>query len=145
MPKGKPAKRQRGWPGWGRYLGLTKEARDEDVTQYNGSCHCGRVRFRLSTQLDNVVVCDCSICRKRGALIHKVEDGALEILTPLDELTTYKFHSNVATDYFCPTCGILPFRRPRLAPHAWAVNARCLDDVDLDAIPVKRVHGKLLP
>jgi hypothetical protein len=27
----------------------------------------------------------------------------------------------------------------------WAINVRCLEDVDLDSIPVKRVHGSQLP
>jgi hypothetical protein len=41
-------------------------------------------------------------------------------------------------------CGILPFRRPRTAPDKWGVNVRCLVDVDLDSIPVRRVHGSKL-
>src|SRR6185436_15886284 len=30
-------------------------------TTYRGSCHCGRVRFEVSADLDHVRVCDCSI------------------------------------------------------------------------------------
>lgn len=112
---------------------------------YNGSCHCGRVRFEVQTDLDCVRACDCSICRRRGALIHRVGEADLKVLTPLAELTTYKFHTQQATDYFCPTCGILPFRRPRTAPHLWAINVRCLEGVDLDSIPVEQVHGSRLP
>lgn len=115
------------------------------MTRYDGSCHCGRVRFRVEAELDHVRVCDCSICRRRGALLHRVEGEALELLTPLEDLTTYRFHTHQATDYFCPTCGILPFRRPRTAPHLWSVNIRCLEDVDFDAIPVERVYGSRLP
>jgi hypothetical protein len=112
---------------------------------YNGSCHCGRVRFTVQAELDHVRVCDCSICRRRGALIHRVGEHDLQMLTPLEELSAYKFHTRQATDYFCPDCGILPFRRPRTAPHLWAVNVRCLDGVDLDALRVERVHGSRLP
>ena len=35
---------------------------------YTGGCHCGEVRFEVTTDLDNVVACNCSICQKRGAL-----------------------------------------------------------------------------
>jgi len=115
------------------------------VRVYSGSCHCGRVRFEVEADLDHVRVCDCSICRRRGALIHRVEEAAFRPLTPLEDLTAYKFHTRTATDYFCPTCGILPFRRPRTAPEMWAINVRCLEGVDLDAIPVERVHGSRLP
>ncbi|WP_414694352.1 GFA family protein [Phenylobacterium sp.] len=115
------------------------------MATYSGSCHCGRVRFEVQVELDHVRVCDCSICRRRGALIHRVLDSDFKLLTPLENLSRYKFHTRQATDYFCPNCGILPFRRPRTAPNLWAVNVRCLDGVDLDAIPVKRVHGSRLP
>ena len=111
---------------------------------YRGSCHCGRVRFEVDAEIDHVRVCDCSICRRRGALIHRVEPEQFRLLTPLEDLALYQFHTHTARDYFCPTCGILPFRRPRTAPDKWAINVRCLEDVDLDAIPVKRVYGSRL-
>ena len=122
---------------------------------YQGSCHCDRVRFEVDLDLDHVRVCDCSICRKRGALNHRVEESQLRLLTPLSDLTLYQWHTRTAEDYFCPTCGILPFRRPRhrtpeeiaagmSAFSGWAINVRCLEDVDLDAIPVKRVFGSKL-
>ena len=115
------------------------------MTVYFGSCHCGRARFKVEVELDHVRACDCSICRRWGALIHRVEADKLELLTPLEALTTYQFHTRQATDYFCPVCGILPFRRPRTAPQLWAINIRCLEGVDLDAIPVERVQGSRLP
>lgn len=86
-------------------------------------------------------VCDCSICRRRGALIHRVEGDCLRLLTPIGGLSLYQWHTKTAKDYFCPDCGILPFRRPRTAPGMWGVNVRCLESVDLNAIPIKYVHG----
>ena len=55
-------------------------------------------------------------------------------------------------DYFCGTCGILPFRRPSdptprelkegLLPFdGWSINVRCLEDVDLESIPIRRIYG----
>jgi len=112
---------------------------------YRGSCHCGDVRFEVDVELDHVRVCDCSMCRRRGALLHRVAEDQLRLLTPLEDLSLYTFHTHTARDYFCPRCGILPFRRPRTAPEQWSVNVRCLEDVDLDAIPVQRLHGSRLP
>ena len=31
-----------------------------------GGCHCGRVRFRVTADLDGVTICNCSICTKKG-------------------------------------------------------------------------------
>lgn len=109
-----------------------------------GSCHCGAVRFEVDADLDHVRVCDCSICRKRGALNHRVEDSQFRLLTPLEDLVLYQWHTRTAKDYFCPTCGILSFRRPRTAPELWTINVRCLDGVDLDAIPQEKLRGSLL-
>ena len=122
---------------------------------YRGACHCGRVRFEVDLDLDHVRSCDCSICRRRGALIHRVDADRVRLLTPLEDLTLYQWHTRTAEDYFCPTCGILPFRRPRHRTNdeigqgmpefsGWSVNVRCLEGVDLDAIPIRRVHGSKL-
>jgi len=111
---------------------------------YQGSCHCGDVTFEVDMDLDHVRVCDCSLCRKRGALNHRVAEGDLRVLSDLDAMTLYRWNTMTARDYFCPRCGILPFRRPRTAPHLWTVNVRCLDGVDLDVIPVRRVEGSTL-
>ena len=123
---------------------------------YRGSCHCGRVQFEVDADIDHVRSCDCSICRRRGALIHRVEPDRFRLLTPIADLQVYRWNTRTGEDYFCPTCGILPFRRPRhrtsdeIASGApdfmgWAVNVRCLEGVDLDGIPVRRVHGSKLP
>jgi hypothetical protein len=111
---------------------------------YGGSCHCGKVKFEVDADLDSVRVCDCSICRRRGALLHRVEEGAVRLLTPIEALTLYQWNTGTAKDYFCPACGILPFRRSRSAPHLWDINVRCLPEVDLDALQIQYVHGREL-
>jgi hypothetical protein len=111
---------------------------------YQGSCHCGAVRFEADVILDHVRVCDCSICRRRGALNHRVEEADFRLLTALDEMALYQFNTRIAKDYFCRICGVSPFRRPRTAPDLWTINVRCLEGVHLDTIPVKQVYGSKL-
>jgi hypothetical protein len=111
---------------------------------YKGSCHCSKVQFEVDADVIEVRVCDCSICRRRGALIHRVEEKCFRLLTPIEELSLYQWHTRTAKDYFCPTCGILSFRRPRTAPELWGVNVRCLEGVDLSSIPIKYVYGSRL-
>ncbi len=111
---------------------------------YRGGCHCGKLRFEADLELDHVRVCDCSICKKRGALLHRVDASNFRLLTPLDDASLYRWHTRTAKDYFCPVCGVLPFRRPRTAPHQWSVNVRCLDGVDPASIPVTRLEGSKL-
>lgn len=113
-------------------------------TRYQGSCHCGKVQFEVDADLDHVRVCDCSMCRRRGAFNHRVRPEDFRLLTPLEDLSSYRWNTHTAIDYFCPTCGIQPFRRPRTDPEVWTVNIRCIEGLNLDAIPVKRVYGSKL-
>lgn len=85
----------------------------------------------------------------------RVPDAALRLLTPIENLTTYRWGSFTAVDYFCPTCGILPFRKPSqptqaelqagIRPfHGWAINTRCLEGFMPDTLPTVLVLGSRL-
>jgi hypothetical protein len=92
---------------------------------YDGSCHCGAIRFRVETDAREVLDCNCSICTKKGLLHLIVPEAAFTLLagTP----AAYTFGTHTAKHHFCATCGVHPFYRPRSHPDAWDVNARCLD------------------
>jgi hypothetical protein len=77
-------------------------------------------------------------------LIHRVSPDCFRLITPLQELSLYEWHTKVAKDYFCPDCGILPFRRPRTTEDVIGINVRCLDGVDFSAIPIKPIYGSQL-
>jgi hypothetical protein len=76
---------------------------------YEGGCHCGRVRFRVTADLARVTECNCSICSKKGFLHLIVPLEAFELISGKDALTTYRFNTGVARHTFCATCGIHPF------------------------------------
>jgi hypothetical protein len=76
----------------------------------------------------------------------------LRLLVPWEAMTFYQWRSHTAEDYFCPICGILPFRRPSDPTPAelregvqpfdgWGINVRCLEGVDLSTIPVREIFG----
>ncbi len=109
---------------------------------YQGSCHCGRVTFELRAKLDSVIDCNCSLCRRKGALWHGASESSLRILTGEADLALYQFNTKTAKHYFCRHCGIHPFIRPRLDPSRWAVNVRCIDGVDLSALAVRPFDGE---
>jgi hypothetical protein len=109
---------------------------------YQGSCHCGRVTFELKAKLGVVMDCNCSICRRRGALWHGASDASLRITSDEKHLRLYQFGTMTAKHYFCGTCGIHPFVRPRLDPSRWGVNVRCIPEVDLSSLRVIRFDGE---
>lgn len=112
------------------------------ASEYQGGCHCGRVRFRVSAELARVTECNCSICTKKGFLHLIVEPAQFELLSGADWLTTYEFNTRTAKHTFCKVCGIHPFYVPRSDPDKIDVNVRCLDGVDLSAIKVHPFDGR---
>ena len=112
------------------------------MTTHEGGCHCGRVRFRVTAALDDVVHCNCSICSKKGFLHLIVERDAFELVSGEGDLTTYRFGTNVAQHHFCRHCGIHSFYVPRSDPDKIDVNVRCLEGVDVESLTPKRFDGQ---
>ena len=108
----------------------------------SGSCHCARVRFRVTADLSGVTECNCSICTKKGFLHLIVPSEAFELLSGADALTTYRFNTGTAQHTFCTTCGIHPFYVPRSDPDKIDVNVRCLDGVDLTGLKPHLFDGR---
>lgn len=70
----------------------------------------------------------------------------LHLLTPDSAASTYTFNKHVIKHRFCPTCGIHPYGEgvdPK-GNHMAAINIRCLEDIDLAAIPVQNFDGRSL-
>ena len=112
--------------------------------KYQGCCHCGAVRFEIETDFPELTTCDCSICRKKNALMVKVHESHFTLLAGQDVLCEYQFHTNTAKHYFCGVCGIYPFHRKRLAPDSLGINVFCLQDFDPLGIPVRHAVGSAL-
>ena len=94
---------------------------------YEGGCHCGRIRFRVTADVKRVSECNCSMCAKKGFLHLIVPPAQFELISGRDDLTTYEFHTRTAKHTFCRICGIHPFYTPRSHPDCIDVNVRCLD------------------
>ncbi|HZH04484.1 MAG TPA: GFA family protein [Myxococcaceae bacterium] len=117
-----------------------------DTKTYEGGCHCGKVRYQVTTDLTEVVTCNCSICSRRGHALTFVPAGQFKLLEGESSLTDYQFNKKVIHHLFCRVCGVGSFGRGT-GPNGvemFAVNARCLDGVDLDALPLTRFDGKSL-
>lgn len=113
---------------------------------YEGRCHCGRVRFEVEGDIDTALSCNCSICRREGSLLWFVPRGAMRLLTPEDAGSAYGFGAHRIQHRFCPVCGIQPYSETH-APSGEAmaaINLRCVEGIDLEAIPVTRFDGRSL-
>ncbi len=115
-----------------------------DVRTYKGGCHCGRVRYQVTTDLANVIECNCSLCSRRGHWLTFVAADQFQLLQGGDTLTDYQFNTHNIHHNFCNVCGVGSFARgtrPDGAPMA-AINVRCLDDIDLASVKTTKFDGK---
>ena len=112
------------------------------LKQFEGGCHCGRVRFRVTGDLALVSECNCSMCTKKGFLHLIVPPGQFELLSGKDDLVTYEFNTRTAKHLFCRFCGIHAFYIPRSDPDKIDVNARCLDGVDPATLAPRPFDGR---
>ncbi len=114
--------------------------------RYRGSCHCGKVAYEVEGTLESALSCNCSICQRKGSLLWFVPREQLRLLTAEDAAGTYTFNKHAIQHRFCPACGIHPYadatdpKGRRMA----AINIRCLEGIDLAAVPVKPFNGRAL-
>lgn len=111
------------------------------MASHAGSCHCGSVTFRIDAEIAELATCDCSLCVKKNAVMAKVHESALTILTGEETLALYQWNSRRAKHYFCSKCGIYTFHRKRAMPDHHGVNVFCLDNFDRTALPVRPTEG----
>lgn len=115
-----------------------------EAKTYTGGCHCGNVRYEVTTDITSVISCNCSICSKTGTLLAFVPASQFKLLSGESNLHDYQFNKQVIHHLFCATCGVRSFATGT-GPDGVemrAVNVRCLDDVDLSALQIKAVDGK---
>jgi hypothetical protein len=113
---------------------------------YQGSCHCGKVAFEAEGELGEVTACNCSICSRKGVLMWFVPREKLRLRTPESDLATYLFNKHAIRHRFCAACGIHTFGEatdPKGNKMA-AVNARCLEGVDLESLTLKHFNGRAI-
>lgn len=113
---------------------------------HHGSCHCGKVSFDVDGEVDGALACNCSICARRGSLLWFVPRERLQLHGAPENLASYTFNKHVIEHRFCSACGIHAFGEgtaPKGNKMA-AINLRCLEDFDLDAVPVQHFDGRVM-
>lgn len=121
---------------------MIKKIGETDIKPvHRASCHCGAVQYEL--ELPQGIVeprrCDCSLCRRRGAIAASVPLSGLHIVRGGEHLKLYQFNTMTAEHYFCGNCGIYTHHRRRSNPDEYGFNVACLEGVNpfaLGEIPV---------
>ncbi|OEZ49438.1 MULTISPECIES: GFA family protein [unclassified Duganella] len=114
--------------------------------KYQGSCHCGNVKFEAEGEITSAMSCNCSMCQRKGTLMWFVPRPSMHLLTPDANASTYLFNKHLIKHRFCPTCGISPYSEG-VAPNGdamAAINIRCIEGIDLESIPVTHYDGRAI-
>lgn len=96
------------------------------------SCHCGGVVIELTLPngIENLRRCDCSMCRRRGAIAASVALNGVRIVKGEEKLNLYQFNTHTAKHYFCSECGIYTHHQRRSNPNEYGYNVGCLEGVN---------------
>lgn len=100
--------------------------------KHTATCHCGSVAFVLDLPegLIDVRRCDCSLCRRRGAITASIPLSGIKIVKGENLLTLYQFNTKTAKHYFCKVCGIYTHHQRRSNPKQYGFNVACLDGIN---------------
>jgi hypothetical protein len=115
---------------------MKKVGNTEILPVHKSSCHCGAVvlELELPDGIVNPRRCNCSICRRKGAIAATVPLSGLRIVQGRETLRLYQFNTRTARHYFCSVCGIYTHHQRRSNPNEYGYNVGCLEGVDPNSI-----------
>lgn len=107
------------------------------------TCHCGAVRIQLQRVPRTVTKCNCSICRRYGALWAYCAAASVRITAPKGGLASYSWRRKVRAYFRCRKCGCVTHYEYRKKSGAGtvAVNASNFELDVLEGIRVRRLDG----
>ncbi len=117
------------------------------MNHYEGSCHCGAVRFSYDGEaIERGLRCNCSLCARKGAMMtaEAIPPDRFSIDAKSDALGLYQFGDKTAKHYFCKHCGIYTFHQTVRVPGHYRANIGCIESVDAFTLQADVFDGKHL-
>ena len=95
------------------------------------ACHCTAVRFELATTPDWVLDCNCTICRRYGAVWMYPEPGAVTFVRGADATHIYEWGDRELIFHRCRVCGCVTHTMTAEdPPRVYSINARMIPTLD---------------
>lgn len=107
-----------------------------------GSCHCGAVQWRIKNLPESATACNCTVCRRYGALwaYDYLDEGISVTGSTQDYMRgdSIEFH-------FCSSCGCVAYWKSQNVDANGrcriAVNLRLADPGAVGNIPIEHFDG----
>ena len=96
------------------------------------TCHCEKVEMEVDIPdegFKKLMRCNCSLCKKKGAIMTPILKETLKVVKGEDVLKLYQYHTKVAKHYFCSNCGIYTHHVMRSNPNMYGINVACLEGI----------------
>ena len=107
------------------------------------TCHCGAVQIRVRRMVRTLTSCNCSICRRYGALWAYYAPHSVSIRAPRGALAKYSWNRRIRNYYRCARCGCVThyaYRR-RQRQTTVAVNAANFEPDLLKGVRIRHLDG----
>jgi hypothetical protein len=107
------------------------------------TCHCGAIRIGVRRKPRTVTRCNCSICRRYGALWAYYGASSVTILAPKGGLSSYSWNRKIRAYYRCAKCGCVTHyaNRETRKNASIAVNANNFELSVLAGVRIRRFDG----
>lgn len=109
----------------------------------SGTCHCGAVSFQLATTPQWLTRCNCSICRRLGALWAHAEISEITIVCEDEATLRYSWGDHSLAFHTCRTCGCTTHwenLEPDKTSHM-AVNCLMADPDEIATFRIRHFDG----
>lgn len=108
---------------------------------YRLSCHCGALKLEVDAPLEGLLQCNCSTCRRFGAIHWYVDASKVQLREERRGLSTYVWRAVHEGHHFCGTCGT-SIMRSGYPDGIVALNACCIEEIDVFSLEVERYDGR---
>ncbi len=108
-----------------------------------GSCHCGAVRFELADTPEWLTECNCSICRRLGALWAHADAARVTLTRDGDAIISYVWGDRDLAFHTCRTCGCTTHwesLKPEVSTRM-AVNCLLADPDEIASLRIRHFDG----
>ena len=107
-----------------------------------GACHCGKVRIDVPARPEALILCNCSICRRYGALWAFYPREDVRLSGHPEHTAGYVWGERTIETFRCTNCGCVTHWEP-FRPEAtkFSVNMRNFDPQELGEVRLRRFDG----
>lgn len=110
---------------------------------FEGSCHCGAVRFAVSEAPQWLTRCNCSICRRTGSAWGHFTTDKVQLTYDAAKIVRYVWGDKTLALISCETCGCTTHWEG-ISPEAGArmgLNFNMCEPAAIEALRIRRFDG----